>query len=86
MKEFFLILFFAKSVVITPEPVDIASIVTFDLPEPVSAITSGAHVRIDVSESLPSDLDVSDPVAVLEYLAVRFPDGSVRWPSNRLRD
>lgn len=77
MKEFFLILFFAKSVALTPEPIDIVSDVTFELAEPVSAITSGAHVRIDVSRTLPGNLDASDPVAVLDYLSVQFPDGSV---------
>ena len=78
MKEFFLILFFAKSIVITPEPIDIVGDVTFELAEPISAITSGAHVRIDVSRSLPGNLDASDPVAVLDYLSGHFPDGSIR--------
>ena len=77
MKALFLILFFGKSVVLTPEPIDIVGEVTFQLPEPVSAITRGAHVRIDVTRSLPSNIDTDDVIAVLDYLRDEFPDGSV---------
>lgn len=77
MKEFFLILFFAKSVVLTPEPINIVAEVTLQLPEPVSAITSGAHVRIDVTRSAPGSVDLADVVDVLEYLDGQFPAGSV---------
>ena len=51
--------------------------VAFQLPEPVSAITSGAHVRIDVTRSLPSNIDTSNVIAVLDYLKAKYPDGSV---------
>lgn len=77
MKEFFLIMFFAKSVVLTAEPIDILDELTLQLPEPVSAITSGANVRIDVTRSMPASVDLPDAVAVLDYLAERYPDGSV---------
>jgi hypothetical protein len=77
MKALFLILLFGKSVVVTPEPIDIVGEVAFQLPEPISAITSGAHVRIDVTRSLPGTIDSSNAVAVLDYLKAEYPDGSV---------
>lgn len=77
MKEFFLILFFAESVLLTPEPVDIEGEVTLQLAEPVSAITSGANVRIDVTGNIADTVDLSNAVAVLDYLAEQYPDGSV---------
>ena len=77
MKEFFLILFFAKSVLLTPEPFDVLGGVSLTFPESVSAITSGAHIRIDVTRSLTEDVDLSSIVAVLDHLNSICPDGSV---------
>jgi hypothetical protein len=47
MKEFFLLLFLAKSIAITTELIDISYSVRFLLTEPVSAITSGKNVILD---------------------------------------
>jgi hypothetical protein len=77
VKEFFLILFLAKSVAITPEPINISNGVTFHLAEPVSAITSGAHLRIDVSGSLARHKDVKGVVNILQLLEEEFPQGSI---------
>ena len=77
MKEFFLILFFAKSLLLTPEPIDIEAEVTLQLAEPVSAVTSGAHLRIDVTHSIAGSVELPNVEAVLDYLAERYPDGSV---------
>ena len=77
MKEFFLILFFAQSIVITAEPIDIKNSVILRLANPVSAITSGAHVRIDVTNSIDGTVDFSEIVSVLDYLKKQFPAGSV---------
>lgn len=77
MKEFFLILFLGKSLVLTPMPIDLADEVTLELGAPVSAVTSGAHLRIDVTRSVPSSIDLADVVDVLDYLAGQFPAGSV---------
>jgi len=45
MKEFFLILFFAKSILLTPSGVDLNSEWTqIPLDEPLEAITSGAAI------------------------------------------
>jgi len=68
MKEFFLILFFAKSIVVTPEPIDIVDSVSLKFAEPVSAITSGAHIRIDVTDSVRDSVGLANIVAVLDYL------------------
>ncbi len=77
MKEFFLILLFAKSIAITAEPIDIRNSVSLSLAEPISAITSGAHVRIDVTNSLVGTTDFSNIVSVLDSLKMQFPSGSV---------
>ena len=77
MKTFFLILFFAKSVAITTEPIDISHGISFHLTEPISAITSGAHVRIDLTSSLVGTVDLSNTVSVLDYLREHFPNGSI---------
>ena len=77
MKEFLLILFLGKSVALTPMPIDIIDEVTLELGEPVSAVTGGAHLRIDVTRGVPSSIDLGDVVDVLDYLAGQFPAGSV---------
>jgi hypothetical protein len=52
MKTFLLILFFGKSVLLTPDYVDIDKDFTIELNESISAITSGASIKIDVVENL----------------------------------
>jgi hypothetical protein len=53
MKELFLILLFSEWVQLTPIPVDLWGISTFAPEDPVSAITPGAAVHIDLAESVP---------------------------------
>jgi len=77
MKEFFLILFLGKSVLLTPTPIDLVDAVTLEFGEPVSAVTSGAHLRIDVTHSVPRSIDLANVVGVLDYLATQYPDGSL---------
>ena len=77
MKEFFLILFLGNSLALTPTPIDIVDEVTLELGAPVSAVTSGAHLRIDVARSVPSSIEPDAVVDVLDYLAGQFPAGSV---------
>lgn len=52
MMEFFRILFFAKTVLLTPEPIDLVGDVELELKEPLVAITRGASIEIDVSSIL----------------------------------
>lgn len=51
MKEFFLLLFFAKSVLLTPEPVSFVGSIQITPNESISAITPNAGIIIDVSNS-----------------------------------
>ena len=79
MKEFFLILFFSKTVLLTPDPINIHD-ETFLVPqEPVTAITNGASLRIDVS-NLHKDLGIkrgglTESRVILKKL---IPSGSVK--------
>ncbi len=52
MKEFFLILFFSKTILLTSTPVTIGANLTLTPSEPLTAITSGASLHIDVSHIL----------------------------------
>lgn len=49
MKELFLILFLGKSVLLTPTPVTLENKVTLIPKEPISAVTAGVSLEIDVS-------------------------------------
>ena len=76
MKEFFLILFFGKAVLLTPVPIDLHGRVEMVPPEPIKAITSGASIEIDVSSKITWDgkeniLDFRKRVAEL------FPSGTI---------
>jgi hypothetical protein len=80
MKTFFLILFFGKTILLTPVPVDIVDEFTVDCSKkPLEAITSGAGIDIDVSE-LSGYMKMKE-VGILEMekrLKEKIPDGSVR--------
>lgn len=54
MKEFFLILFFSKWVSLTPQPIDIANEIVLSPDKPLTAITGGAGVHIDLSDFAPA--------------------------------
>ena len=72
MKEFFLILFFAKSILLTPSSVDLTSEWTqIPLVEPLEAITSGAVIYVDVTKYVNAD-------ASIDRLDSTFPAGTVK--------
>jgi hypothetical protein len=52
MIEFLRILFLGKMLLITPQPVDLDGMVEFKLGEPLTAITAGATLEIDVSSMI----------------------------------
>lgn len=54
MKEFFLILLFSKWVVLTPQAIDIANEIVLSPEKPLTAITGGAGVHIDLSDFAPA--------------------------------
>lgn len=53
MKEFLLILFFAKELLLTPVPVSFNGSLIVVPEKPVSAITKGATLQIDVTQMVP---------------------------------
>lgn len=52
LKTFLLILFFGKSILLTPDYIDIDKNYTIELSKSISAITSGASIQIDVFENV----------------------------------
>lgn len=54
MKEFFLILFFSKWVALTPQAIDIVNEIVLNPDKPLTAITGGAGVHIDLSNVAPA--------------------------------
>jgi hypothetical protein len=72
MKEFFLILFFAKSVLLTPNGVTLTNEwLQIPLEESLEAITSGAAIYVDVSKYVDAD-------ASIDNLDAAFPVGTVK--------
>lgn len=72
MKEFFLMLFFAKSVLLTPGGVDLANEwMEIPLVEPLEAITSGAAIYVDVTKHI-------GPAASIDKLDATFQAGTVK--------
>jgi len=72
---FFKILFFADTVLLTPNPIDIINEYEIKLEKPISAITSGAYIMIDVSnmtsklENIYPDIyNVLPPNSIMVYL------------------
>jgi len=75
MKTFFLLLFFSKTVLLTPVPISIGSDwIEVNPDETFSAITGGAAIYIDVSSYVSAELDLSQQVEVVEN---QFPNGSI---------
>ena len=52
MKTLLLILIFGKSILLTPEYIDIEDNIALELNVNVSAITSGAYIQIDVTRNI----------------------------------
>lgn len=77
MKEFFLILFFAKTISLTPEPVDLIGEMELQPKEPLKAITSGASIQIDVSSTITWGGD-EGIVELRQRLAKMFPANSIK--------
>jgi len=70
MKEFFLLLFFLKTTILTSAPVIISTNGIEIIPEkPLKAVTGGAAVYIDVSVYLKNNS--------IEDIEKKFPEGSV---------
>ena len=78
MKEFFLILFFSKSILLTPEPVTFSDEITLTPGEELNAITAGASVQIDLSAHAPeANLESSGLLASKALLEKLIPKDGV---------
>jgi hypothetical protein len=76
MKEFFLILLFSKTVLLTPVPIDLYGKMEFNLENPIDAITSGASIQVDIS----SMFKIHDDENILQFrsrVKETIPPGSV---------
>lgn len=78
MIDFFLIVFFSKTILLTPNDIDLKSGIDYvrTLEEPISAITQGASVQIDVSKMIPT----KENIGIVERRSLAkevFPDGVV---------
>jgi len=78
MVTFFKILFLAKAVLLTPEPIVIDEKLLLTLDDSVSAITTGASLRIDVSNMFEEiGIQKRGYIESLEILNDYFPQDSV---------
>ena len=75
--DLFRILFFAKTTLLTPNPVDIHGRLDLNLPEPLEAITSGAELEIDVT-SIISMSRGEDILAVRKKIVDKFSNSSIQ--------
>jgi len=79
MKTFLLILFFSKTVPLTTEPVTITGEVELLQDEPISAITSGASIKIDITKMLPdANIKSSGFIEAQRLIEERIPFRSTR--------
>lgn len=79
MKEFFLILFFSKTVLLTPVPVNISGEMEIRTEKLLEAITPGASLDIDVSD-FTGRMRIKE-MGILEVekaLKNKIPEGSVK--------
>ena len=69
-----MMLFFSKSVLLTPQPVDLDGILEIKPKRALTAITSGAHLTIDVTDV------IGPPSGILETrdkVKKQFPSGII---------
>ncbi|MBU2714151.1 hypothetical protein [Zooshikella harenae] len=79
MLNFLLILFFSKTVLLTPDYIDVDSTAdgyTFILQEPINAITQGASIQIDVTKML-DPFSKGDLFKVRSAISDLFKSGSI---------
>lgn len=78
MKELFLSLLFAKMVLLAPSPMDIGSDwIEIKLEKPISAITQGSAVNIELASSRSFSNEVKDQKNISEFLGKLYPDGTI---------
>lgn len=79
MLDFLIILLFAKIVLLTPEPVNIKANEKYiiKLEKPISAITDGASIQIDITDMFLHN-DKADLIELRKLIKKRFPRGSIQ--------
>jgi hypothetical protein len=79
MKEFFIILFFGKAVLLTPDPVSFVGVTHLSPDEPLVAVTSGASLQLDISNMIDAigikETGILESTTILEK---RFPEDCVK--------
>jgi hypothetical protein len=73
MKEFFLILFFSKTILLTPDPINLFGEMEIIPDKPLKAITSGATIQLDVSSMIGKNQGITEFDKTMEK---NFPAGS----------
>lgn len=77
MKTLIIILLFGKTILLTPNPISIDNdAIVLKLSEPISAITKGASIQIEVTSML-SSYDVSDVIEAQGVVKELFPEGTI---------
>lgn len=77
MKDFFLILLFSKTVLLTPDPINLHGRLELVPDKPIEAITSGASIQLDVS-SMAAWNGKEDILAFRKRLSDLFPSGTIK--------
>jgi len=77
MKEFFLILFFSKTVLLTPDPINLHGRLELVPDKPIEAITSGASIQVDVSSTAAWN-GKEDILVFRKKLSDLFPPGAIK--------
>ena len=78
MKEFLLSLIFGKMILLTPNPIDIyQDWVNIELKKPVSAITEGAMVNVELESNRHFSDTVKAQENISKYLKGLYPDDSI---------
>lgn len=75
MKDFLMMLLFAKSILLTPQPIDLYGNLEIKPNKPLKAITSGAHLSIDVSKSVGDVQGIFERQKRIKQL---FPSGTIQ--------
>lgn len=76
MKQFLLILLFAKTVLLTPYPVSFESELEIAPAKPLKAITSGAEIQIQVTSMIAVDRGVGI-LKLQDAITEAFPSGTI---------
>jgi hypothetical protein len=78
MIYFIRLILFSKTVLLTPVPIDLTGEVELVPTKPLTAITPGAALEIDVSSTISRRREIEGILEFDKRLAGEFPDGSIQ--------